>query len=395
MMPSSFLWGAGTSAHQVEGNNIHNDWWAWEQSHPDFPKSGAACDQFRRFREDLALAKQLGHTAHRFSLEWSRIEPEEGKFNREAIEHYRTLLKELRALGMQSFVTLHHFTNPAWFANKGGWLKKENVDLFIRYVRYVAQHLSSEVDFWLTINEPLVYAIQSYYRGVWPPQHKSFWQTTRVINNMVIGHRQAYRAIHQAVSGAKVGLAHSVVGYASLHASQLDDWVVRFISDYWYNHRFIKKTAGYHDFLGLNYYMARTRDVQLFPPRILNPAPKGKLSDLGWEISPAALTELLLDFKRYKKPIYITENGIADAHDIHRPDFIRNHLRAIEVAQHEGVDVRGYLHWSLIDNFEWAEGFKPRFGLIEVDYTTQTRTIRPSAYVYKAIIEQAQRGRKT
>lgn len=385
-MKSGFLWGAAASAHQVEGYNIHNDWWAWEQSLPANKRSGRAADHYHRFAADFALARALGHNAHRLSLEWSRIEPSPGHFNERAIEHYRQVLEELKKQKLTSFVTLHHFTNPVWFARAGGWEAGGAARAFARYVRVVAERLGDLVDYWVTINEPMVYAVESYRKGTWPPQSKNFLSLWRVIDNLASAHRQAYRVIHRQFPGAKVGLAQSVVAFKPNNPHSLFDALAVDVCDWWYNHRFIRRTAGTHDFIGLNYYFSAVRPAPA-PAEAL--AKAGPTTDLNWPIDPDGLTQALLDFKQYQLPIYITENGLADAADSRRADFIRSHLRAIEVAQTQGADVRGYFHWSLLDNFEWAEGFTPRFGLVKINYDTLERTPRPSAYVYKAIIEQA------
>ena len=388
----SFLWGASTSAHQVEGNNAHNDWWEWEKKTSGVDKSGKATDHYNRYKEDFALAEQLGHNAHRLSVEWSRIEHAPGKYNKNAIEHYRAVLEELKRRNMQTFVTLHHFTNPLWLTKEGGWLNGQTPERFAQYARYVVQHLGDLVDFWITINEPMVYATQSFWRGKWPPQHASVKDTLSVVGKMAKAHRLAYRAIHSVKPDARVGIAKSLVAYLPEQRLHLDDQVTTRLQDWWYNHRFFSMTGlATHDFIGVNYYFAAKHHVTLFPPRIRDIEWDGPKSDMGWPIRPDGFTHVLLHMKKYKKPIYITENGLADSSDTQRAEFIRSHLRAVEEAQAAGVDVRGYLHWSLLDNFEWAEGFTPRFGLIEVDYETLERKIRPSAYVYKAIIEQAQR----
>ncbi len=366
MQQEPFLFGAGTSAHQVEGGNRNNDWWAWEQTRPAHLRSGRACDQWNRYEEDIALAAQLGHSAHRISLEWSRIEPVQGSFSRAAIEHYRNVLLAIRGHGMKPFVTLHHFTNPLWVSRFGGWESSRTPELFSRYAAYVAQHLGDLVDFWVTINEPMVYASQSYAKGVWPPQKKSWHATWRVVRNLAKGHIAAYRAIHRALPHARVGIAKHVIAH------------MPFFADAWFNRAFFLFTKNTHDFIGINYYFTYGSDSWA-----------GPRSDMGWPIIPGNLIDVILSMRRYKKPIYITENGLADARDALRADFIRSHLRAVEEAQRKGADVRGYLHWSLIDNFEWADGFAPRFGLVAVDYETMQRTVRPSAYVYRAIIRQA------
>lgn len=387
----SFLWGASTSAHQVEGNNMHNDWWDWEQKTPTAAKSGKATDHYNRYKEDFNLVETLGHNAHRLSLEWSRIEHAPGKFNKNAIEHYRAVLEDLKRRNIQTFVTLHHFTNPLWLAREGGWLNGATPERFARYARYVAQHLGDVVDFWITINEPMVYATQSFWRAKWPPQHTSIKDTLSVIGKMAKAHRLSYRSIHSVLPHARVGISKHLIAYLPEDRFHIDDQVVTRFQDWWFNHRFFSLTGlATHDFIGVNYYFATKHHVTLFPPKMNDIEWTGSVSDMGWPIRPEGLTHVLLHMKRYGKPLYITENGIADATDSQRADFIRSHLRAVEKAQEGGADVRGYLYWSLLDNFEWADGFDPRFGLVEVDYNTLQRKIRPSGYVYKAIIEQAQ-----
>ncbi len=367
MHDHSFLWGAATSSHQIEGNNIHNDWWAWEK-HPGHRRSGAAADSWQRWREDVALTKTLGHNAHRLSLEWSRLEPAPNSWDTRATLHYQELLQAYRAAGMTTFVTLHHFTNPLWLSRLGGWEKAVALQHWLRYVRYCVTHFGDLVDFWVTVNEPTVYAGNGWLKKRWPPQKQSRWLVWQVLRHLAQAHSLAYSEIHRHLPLARVGAANHLIAFG-------DDRRRAF----WFNHYFLRATRGTHDFLGVNYYFPAVQNWQ------------GPNSDLGWPIYAAGLTEVLLEMKRYRVPIYITENGVADATDKLRPDFIRDHLRAVEEAQAQGADVRGYLHWSLLDNFEWDLGFEPRFGLVEVDYTTQKRTPRPSAYVYKAIIEQATR----
>ncbi|MCH8748798.1 glycoside hydrolase family 1 protein [Patescibacteria group bacterium] len=390
MMMSTFLYGAATSAHKVEGYNIHNDWWAWEKAGLSVVESGAAADHYNRFAEDFALAKGLGHNAHRLSLEWSRLELAPGKWNQAAFDHYREVLQELKRQELVSFVTLHHFTNPVWLAKRGGWQDKKTPALFARYAKKVAQELGELVDFWVTINEPMVYATQSYWRAKWPPQQRSVVALNKVVRNLALGHRQAYAAIHDTIPEAQVGLAKHLIAYVPEHRNQFGDRLVTSVQDWWFNHRFLALTRGAHDFIGVNFYFTVQKRVRLIPWQISDVPWTGPTSDLGWPLRAEGLTQVLLHLKRYGLPIYITENGLADAKDTRRADFIRDHLRAVETAQKQGVNIRGYFHWSLLDNFEWADGFDPRFGLIEVDYETQQRTPRPSAYVYKAIIEQAQ-----
>ena len=367
-MAEPFLWGAATSAHQVEGNNTRNDWWAWERQTAGVECSGRASDHYHQFKEDFALARNLGHNAHRLSLEWSRIEPERGQWCEQALRHYREVLEGLRRQNLKSFVTLHHFTNPLWLAEAGGWERRGSVELFANYVKMVVRSLGDLVDFWVTINEPVVYALEAYWHKRWPPQKRSAPAVWRVVRHMAAAHRRAYRIIHRAWVGARVGLAKHLIAYSAKQTFR----------DYWFNHYFFTLVGKKQDFIGVNYYLADQGKIG-----------DGPKSDIGWPIYPAGLTQVLLHMKRYKLPIYVTENGLADARDSRRADFIRDHLRAVEAAQAAGVDVRGYFYWSLLDNFEWDKGFAPRFGLVEVDYKTMERKVRPSAYVYRAIIEAA------
>lgn len=390
-MKRSFLFGAATSAHQVEGSNVHSDWWEWEKKTPGIERSGQAVDHYHRFREDFALARALGHTAHRLSIEWSRIEPAPGMFNRNEIQHYREVLQELRRQHLVSFVTLWHFTSPQWFMKRGGWLAGDAPELFGRYVNVIAEELGDLIDFWVTVNEPMVYATMSYWRKRWPPQHRSIRGLTKTVAQLARAHGVAYRKIHRLYPAAQVGMAKHLIAYVPDQEQQLDDRLFAGLENWWFNRRWFALTGNTHDFIGVNYYFTRKLRVHVFPPSMREVDWPGPKSDIGWAIRPEGLTHVLLEMKRYNKPIYITENGLADADDSKRSDFIRAHLRAVEKAQAQGADVRGYLHWSLLDNFEWDLGFKPRFGLVEVDYETLTRKPRPSAYVYKAIIEQAQK----
>lgn len=369
---------------------MRNDWWAWEQVTAGVEKSGMACDHYVRFADDFALAKSLGHNAHRLSIEWSRIQPAAGAWDAQAIEHYREVLRSLRKSGLTSFVTLHHFTNPVWIAEKGGWEQASTIGYFTLYAERMAAEFGDLVDFWLTINEPIVYATQSYWHKRWPPQRRSVRSVSKVTRHMAAAHRAVYIALHRILPGAKVGLPHSFLGYFPDSLQRWEDRAVAAAYTFWYNDLFLHMTRGHHDFLGVNYYFSVTKKWQWWPMRVLDSSWVGPTSDMGWPIRPEGLLAILLRLKRYQLPIYITENGIADAADRRRAEFLRSHLRAVEDAQQRGVDVRGYLHWSLLDNFEWAEGFRPRFGLVHVDNATQLRTPRASAHVFKAIIHQAQ-----
>ncbi|MFA4872358.1 MAG: glycoside hydrolase family 1 protein [Patescibacteria group bacterium] len=401
--PHGFLWGTATAAHQVEGDNVHSDWWSWERSaqklealrqegkNADDYISGHACDHYHRFEEDINLIKLGGQNAHRLSLEWSRVEPEEGVWDEKEIEHYREVLEMLKQRGIKTFVTLWHFTNPQWFAEKGGWLKRRNVKYFVRYCERVARILGDLVDVWTTINEPNVYAQVAYNWGVWPPQHRSYLESLKVFWHLARAHRRSYAILHRLTPHVPAGAAINVVSYVAhtphRFSSHVSVWLMHMAT----GHLFYTLTGrNTHDYIGMNYYF-RTRLKNLswsLNPSFVDVRSHGReTSSLGWEIYPQGLFESLVDLSRYHKPIYILENGIATDDDGQRARFILSHLREVYHAIREEVDVRGYFHWSLLDNFEWHEGWRPKFGLVAVDRETFKRTPKESFYLYKRIAE--------
>ena len=359
--PNNFLWGAATSAHQVEGGNV-NDWSEWKKG-----DAGRTCDHYHRFEQDFDLAKSLGHNAHHFSIEWSRIEPKEGKINQNEIEHYRQVLTALGQRGLEPMVTLWHFTLPTWLAKKGGWLNPKAPYYFDRYVKIIAENLFNEVKFWITINEPDVYASRCFLAGVWPPQKRSVFKYFKVLKNLARAHQLAYQSLHLIDLDCQVGISKNNIYFENIP-----------LADYLWNKYFLNRIKREQDFIGLNYYF----HCHLFGNE------NRAVSDLGREIYPEGIYHVLKGLKKYNQPIYITENGLADKDDAKREKFIKEHLAWVLRAIQEKIDVRGYFHWSLLDNFEWDKGFWPRFGLIEVDYQTMARKIRPSAFEYEKICRE-------
>ena len=406
--PKNFFWGAATSAHQVEGNN-HNDWTEWEHANakrlskesggkypPENYISDKACDHYNRFRKDFDIAKSLGHNVHRFSIEWSRIEPEEGKWDEKEIQHYQKVIDALREQGMEPFVTLWHWTLPIWVAEQGGWENPKTIDDFARYCDKIVRSLKS-VAYWITLNEPEFYTMNSYLRGKRPPQKKSFFKFLKVYKNLAKAHNSAYEIIHSNIL-KNVGMLPQI-GVAK-NNSYFEGWLAPVLNYVW-NNWFLNKIKNHQDFIGLNYYFHNR--IKSFK---LNQNENKEISDMGWPIYPEGIYpegiyHVLKDLKKYNKPIYITENGVADARDIRREKFIKEHLRWVHKAISEGADVRGYFYWSLLDNFEWDSGFTPRFGLVEMNYLpadathqalqagkTMERKIRPSAYKYAKIAKE-------
>ena len=401
-----FLWGASVSTHQVEGCN-HNQWSIWEletarqraaeseynYSHLDcwedikdqviLPSnyvSGVSSDHYNRYVSDFEYVKTLNFTALRSGIEWSRIEPEDGKFDKQALAHYQDYFKELKKAGVTPILTLWHWTFPEWFADKGGFLKRSNVKYFVRYVKFIMENFGVDIKYFITINEPTTYAGMSYYEKRWPPQKKSVVATVRVLHNLALAHRRAYKIIKKRYPKSQVGLAHSLsyfyAGDSSI-ISRFSAWVAHKVG----NEYFLNLVKKQQDYFGLNYYFAN----RLVGTRVHNL--NKEQNDLGWSLEPDKLRPFLsVLYKKYKLPIIITESGVADRQDKYRKWWIAQSIKAIDGAQKDGVMMLGYIHWSLLDNFEWAEGFWPRFGLIEVDYKTQQRSLRPSAKWYGQVI---------
>jgi beta-glucosidase len=401
--PRGFLWGAATAAYQVEGGNDRSDWWPWEKS-AGKECSGRACCHYEKYDQDFDLAQSLSHNAHRFSIEWGRIEPEEGKFSQEALDHYRAVLLALKSRGMEPIITLHHFTNPVWFAALGGWENKKAVQFFLRYAEFVVRALAPHARIWITINEPSIYASHAYLFGVWPPQGKSFWKMLKVENRLTAAHIKAYRLIHQIYRDANlarpsVSIAHHMIALIPCTQSFRDRFAT-FLRHKLFNERYLDLFCRNKalDFIGVNYYSRQLVDVKKWGVRNLfadvcevghHPTPK---NSLGWDVYPEGLYQLLLRLKKYELPIMITENGICTSEDIERWEFISSHLKSVHKAMEQGVPLIGYLYWSLLDNFEWDKGFGPRFGLIEMDYKTQNRMVRESAVKFSRICKTGSLG---
>lgn len=376
LFPKNFLWGTATSSHQIEGGTL-NDWTIWEPGHiADNSISGIACDSFRRFKEDIALAKKLNNNAYRFSIEWSRIEPRPNYFDEKALATYQAMIDECHRQKVEPLVTLYHFTVPIWFAEANGWENPAAPQAFNNYVTYLAHNLK-RLKFWCTINEPGLYAFNAYGQGVWPPQRFGLLSWWKALNNLIKAHRLAYQTIHLTNKRCLVGIANNSQAFEpaspNFIAQKLSQW-----SEFWVNDHFFKKTANCHDYIGLNYYFHNA----------IGPGKKAPINwrnDMGWEINPQGFYQVLIDAKKYNLPIYILENGLADAHDINRQKFIEEHLIMVHRAIKNGAPIKGYFHWSLLDNFEWKWGFTPRFGLYEVDRQSLQRRPRPSSRFYAKI----------
>ncbi|HLN19232.1 MAG TPA: glycoside hydrolase family 1 protein [Patescibacteria group bacterium] len=383
--PNGFLWGAGVSSHQVEGGNV-NDWSEWEKNGKQAKEeSGIACDYWNRFETDHKLAKDLGLNAFRISLEWSRIEPEEGKFSEEAIEHYRKMLQDIKSKGMRRVVTLNHYTLPIWFSKKYGWHKKESASLFARYCGKVTGKLGMEMDIVVTINEPRLVINKGYLTGEYPPgKHNPFFYF-QARKNLVEAHKEAYKIIKSVYRDLPVGITQFTNDFDYFGRGRWQNWLTEKMENF-YNWHFFDEIGADQDFIGINYYYGAK--IRLKYPFYELATYEKKVTDMGWGIMPEGIYEIIMDaWKKYHKPIYILENGIADREDKYRAAFIKGHLRAIHKAIGKGADARGYFYWSLLDNFEWNAGYDMQFGLYSVDRKTLERKLRKSAGEYAKICE--------
>ncbi|HJR81324.1 MAG TPA: family 1 glycosylhydrolase [Anaerolineales bacterium] len=411
--PRGFLWGTATAAHQVEGNNTNNQWWKWEQNGHTKGTSGLACDWWGgRWREDFDRAAESGQNAHRLSVEWSRIQPTPDTWDEDALERYRTMLRGLRERGITPMVTLHHFTDPLWLYERNSWEADEVVSLFEKFVRKVVDALKEYCTLWCTINEPNIYALYGYVVGDFPAPHKGLRVAGRVMANMLRGHAVAYRVIHEIQREARVGYAwHYRPMMARRKWSPLDA-LTRNIQYNGVNMAFpsgistgvmkwplgnvrIPEARGTQDFMGLNYYSVDTvrfditnyrelfgtryypENSDLSDTRFIANIPEGIFDSIKWAVR--SYPDL---------PIIITENGVEDASDRIRPRYLAQHLHQVWRAVNFNWPVKGYFHWSLVDNFEWERGWTQRFGLWALDEKTQKRTKRPSADLYAEICRE-------
>jgi beta-glucosidase len=415
--PKDFKWCVATSAHQVEGNNIHSDWWAWEQAGhiKNKDQSGLACDEWNRLPEDVQLMQDLHLKQYRFSVEWAKIEPSEGQWDLQVLDHYKREVALLHSKGIEPMVTLQHFTLPQWVAEKGGFAWDGFADAFAHYTSQVESAIGDQVKDWNTFNEPMVVFFAGYVAGTFPPQRQGSLQDLQTpMVNLLTAHAKAYHILHDAAEKAhrsvRVGVAHHLRIFDPANAYNPMDELIASISDRFFNWALpeamltgrlqvnvpflismdvsIPDLANTQDFFGVNYYSRDFVHFTLQKPFFKIQKPENvPLNNLGWEIYPEGMFRILVAIhQRFPLlPIDITENGVADKTDSLRPQFIEDHLYQVSQAIQAGVPVEGYCHWSLLDNFEWDSGFTPRFGLYEMDYKSLKRIPRPSALLYSKI----------
>jgi len=405
--PEHFLWGAATAAHQVEGENRWNDWWEYEQAGRLPHRSGACCSHYELYEQDFDLARDLGHNCHRISVEWSRIEPTEGQWDERALGHYKQVVQALRRRAIEPVLTLHHFTNPAWFTRRGGWLSRDCIQLFLRFVERVLDELSGDVRYWITINEPTVYVMQGYINGKWPPlEQRALLSAVRAARNLAGAHVAAYKAIKSRDPDFQVGLAHSALVIEPCDPQRRRDRLAAWTRNLALNRLFFwligERRRGRRslnrnlDFIGLNYYTrCCVRSSGMGMGALVGRACKlphhdrqGCFSSTNWEVYPTGLGATLSEFAQFGLPLFITENGIATDDDELRCEFLKQHLGELAGAMEDGVKIIGYLHWSLMDNFEWDMGYSPKFGLAATLPGTKQRIPRRSAELMAQICRE-------
>jgi len=420
--PSNFAWGTATAAHQVEGNNTNNNWYEWERSVDDGgisrihnnDRSGLAADHWNRYPEDIILMKDLGVSHYRFSVEWSRIEPEKGRYDLEALAHYRRMCEALVEADITPVVTLHHFTHPTWFEEMGAFEKEENTDHFVGFSELVFNELRDLVPMWCTFNEPSVFVAQGYFNGIFPPGKKDPILAGTVLENMLNAHVRTYHQLKSipGSDGNKIGLVKNIFQFDPYRRWHVLDWAFsKILNDVYTNAplQFLKTgessfympgmvdnkmsnelAVGTLDFIGLNYYSRMHVKGQLnaVEPFVFDTREQDIMTDMGYPLYAEGFHRALKTISRMDVPIYVTENGLADDGDSVRPLFIKRYLYALNQALRERIDVRGYFYWSLMDNFEWAEGYSMKFGLYEVDLETQDRRLREGSRPFVEMVNK-------
>ncbi|MCX8026356.1 MAG: family 1 glycosylhydrolase [Thermodesulfovibrionales bacterium] len=407
-----FLWGVATSAFQLEGSP-YADWTSWDDvlcASPDIT------NHYYCYKDDLKLLNELGVNAYRFSVEWSRIQPRENRWDISALQHYSDIVSILIDNGITPMVTIHHFTHPLWFIKKYPWHEDSSIEKFMLFVERVVKTLS-KVRYWITFNEPYVLLLGGYIEGCMPPGIRDVKTSVKALQNILICHSMAYDLIHSHVKDAEVSIAHNMASFAPWHRYNPFDRILSKIAKRFYNHsiidafmtgvlkvkfpfyeEFIKELPikGKLDFFGLNYYTRlhlrfnpfrrmfieiRHRDLDGFG-----------LTDLGWEIHPKGLEKVIKTASRLNVPIIITENGIATKNSHKKIVYMKRHIDVVEQCIKKGYDIRGYFYWSLIDNYEWLQGLDARFGLYKVDFKTFKRQPTTAAKYYSYLISSRRMG---
>lgn len=420
--PDDFIWGTASAAHQVEGNNENSNfaWWEKQTDGNGVPRvkngdrSIVACDHYNRYPGDIRLMKALGTDAYRFSVSWSKIMPTETTVDTSVLDHYAAVCDSLIAHGIKPVITLHHFTHPIWFMEKGGFTEAANIDDFLAFAELVFARLSDKVAYWCTFNEPGVYVIAAYFNGNFPPGLNDPEKAAAAYKNMITAHVRLYDRLKATPEGraAVIGIVKNFQHFDPMNEFGLLDWTIARMIDASFNESFleafrsgrfkfafptlvkvdelIEGAAGKLDFIGLNYYSHNAIDFSLNLDKALELKlyPGETPTDMDYTIYPEGIYRAVKRASTLEVPIIVTENGIADSVDDRRALFIERYIYAVHRAMEEGADVRGYFYWSLMDNFEWDLGYGMRFGLYQVDFDTQERTLREGSKKFVEIVNR-------
>ena len=404
-LKEGMLLGAATAATQIEGGAASNNWYNWYRH--GYIKDGSdpstAVDHCEKWEEDLALMQEMGLQCYRMGIEWSRVEPQDGVFDEKAIARYRQEIQAIQDAGIPVLLTIHHFSNPLWLEERGGFAQHDNITYFLRYVRKMVESLGDLVSEYITINEPNVYAFNGYMEGAWPPGRKSFLDMARVMTNMAAAHIEAYGLIRKTrlqmgYRNTRVGVANHLRVFAPkdpknpLHrfwAERVEELFQGSLARAMCTGKAVFP-IGKHpsivpgrfcDFHGVNYY---TRSTVSGPADGV--ASNCPVNDLGWEIYPEGITQACQKlYKLLPRPIYITENGACDNSDYFRARYIAEHLQALCASP---LPIERYYHWCFCDNWEWTEGVSARFGLVHVNHETGARTVKRSGEFYRRLIAE-------
>lgn len=406
-LKEGLLLGTATAATQIEGGDENNNWarFAAQGKVDDGSTPVRADDHYRRWKEDIDLMAEMQLQIYRFGVEWSRIEPIRGNFSSEALSHYRTEIEYMVSKGIKPMLTLHHFTNPLWFEDMGGWVCDEAVDIFMNFCSRVLDAVGDLVSDYITINEPNIYSTNSLFYGIWPPEKKSIVALAKSYTNMTRAHIAAYKLIHEKRLALGKKREETMVSFAN-HLRifepknkgnlwhRFSTWMAEYLFQTAITHSMMTGQSRlpvlslkgvvpgkYYDFIGINYYSRST--CSGIGDGVRDGCDK---NDLGWEIYHEGLIRLCQKLSATygeEYPIFVTENGTCDNADTFRPRFIYDQLKLISETQNR---IERYYHWTFTDNFEWREGEAARFGLVHVDYETQKRTIKESGNLVTSII---------
>ncbi|MDR2538596.1 MAG: family 1 glycosylhydrolase [Bifidobacteriaceae bacterium] len=399
---NNFRLGVATASTQIEGSAPASNWLTWaEQGHiKDGSSPTNAGGHWKKWKEDANLMQKMGLQIYRMSIDWARVEPEPHHFDTQVLQRYLDEILYLKKVGIETLVTLHHFSNPKWFEEIGGWAKKANAKYFLEFAEKTVELLYPQVQEFVTFNEPNVYTVFGYFYGDFPPGKKSLWLTSRVLSVLAATHIRLYIVLHQRYPNIKIGIAHHLRVYRAKRLWNPFHHLFKFGIKHFFNTTISKafvlgrfglfiRNLGhfprgeYADFWGINYYSRST--VSSFADGVKQPAP---INDLGWEIYPKGIAQVCKTaYRLLPRPLFITENGTCDNRDTFRSKYLYDHLRVIAKAQAK-LPIERYYHWCFCDNFEWLEGESARFGLVHMDYTSQKRTIKSSGKFFSKIISQ-------